>query len=44
MRFLLGLLMLVISGSALATIDVMQFKDEAQVAAVPPAYRATALS
>lgn len=31
MRFLLGLLMLVISGSALATIDVMQFKDEAQV-------------
>ena len=30
MRFLLGLLMLVISGSALATIDVMQFKDEAQ--------------
>lgn len=30
MRFLLGLLMLVIPGSALATIDVMQFKDEAQ--------------
>ena len=30
MRFLLGLLMLVSSGSALATIDVMQFKDEAQ--------------
>ena len=30
MRFLLGLLMLVISGSELATIDVMQFKDEAQ--------------
>ncbi|MBA3112211.1 cytochrome c-type biogenesis protein CcmH [Salmonella enterica] len=30
MRFLLGLLMLVVSGSALATIDVMQFKDEAQ--------------
>ena len=30
MRFLLGLLMLVLSGSALATIDVMQFKDEAQ--------------
>ena len=30
MRFLLGLLMLVISGSALATIDVMQFKDEEQ--------------
>ncbi|WP_196005749.1 cytochrome c-type biogenesis protein CcmH [Citrobacter freundii] len=30
MRFLLGLLMLVISGSALATIDVMQFKDEVQ--------------
>ena len=30
MRFLLGVLMLVISGSALATIDVMQFKDEAQ--------------
>ena len=30
MRFLLGLLMLVISGSALATIDVMLFKDEAQ--------------
>ena len=30
MRFLLGLLMLVISGAALATIDVMQFKDEAQ--------------
>ncbi|MCX9067311.1 cytochrome c-type biogenesis protein CcmH [Citrobacter portucalensis] len=30
MRFLLGLLMLVISGSALANIDVMQFKDEAQ--------------
>lgn len=30
MRFLLGLLMLVISGSALAAIDVMQFKDEAQ--------------
>lgn len=30
MRFLLGLLMLVITGSALATIDVMQFKDEAQ--------------
>ncbi|MDE9614175.1 cytochrome c-type biogenesis protein CcmH [Citrobacter portucalensis] len=30
MRFLLGLLMLVISGSVLATIDVMQFKDEAQ--------------
>lgn len=30
MRVLLGLLMLVISGSALATIDVMQFKDEAQ--------------
>ncbi|HDS3405216.1 cytochrome c-type biogenesis protein CcmH [Citrobacter freundii] len=30
MRFLLGFLMLVISGSALATIDVMQFKDEAQ--------------
>ncbi|MBJ9320939.1 MULTISPECIES: cytochrome c-type biogenesis protein CcmH [Citrobacter] len=30
MRFLLGLLMLIISGSALATIDVMQFKDEAQ--------------
>ena len=30
MRFFLGLMMLVISGSALATIDVMQFKDEAQ--------------
>lgn len=30
MRILLGVLMLVISGSALATIDVMQFKDEAQ--------------
>lgn len=30
MRFFLGLLMLVISGSVLATIDVMQFKDEAQ--------------
>ncbi|EFE10118.1 cytochrome c-type biogenesis protein CcmH [Citrobacter youngae] len=30
MRFLLGVLMLIISGSALATIDVMQFKDEAQ--------------
>ncbi|EDP8647589.1 cytochrome c-type biogenesis protein CcmH, partial [Salmonella bongori] len=27
MRFLLGVLMLVISGSALATIDVMPFKD-----------------
>lgn len=30
MRFLLGVLMLIISGSALATIDVLQFKDEAQ--------------
>ena len=30
MRFLLGVLMLIVSGSALATIDVMQFKDEAQ--------------
>lgn len=30
MRFLLGMLMLMISGSALATIDVLQFKDEAQ--------------
>lgn len=30
MRFLLGVLMLVISGSSLAAIDVMQFKDEAQ--------------
>lgn len=30
MRFLLGMLMLVVSGSTLATIDVMQFKDEAQ--------------
>ncbi|MTH46480.1 cytochrome c-type biogenesis protein CcmH [Intestinirhabdus alba] len=30
MRFLLGVLMLVISASALATIDVMPFKDEAQ--------------
>ena len=30
MRFLLGVLMLMISGSALATIDVLQFKDEAQ--------------
>lgn len=28
MRFLLGVLMLMISGSALATIDVLQFKDE----------------
>ena len=26
MRFLLGVLMLMISGSALATIDVLQFK------------------
>ncbi|EFG1226675.1 cytochrome c-type biogenesis thiol:disulfide oxidoreductase CcmH [Escherichia albertii] len=30
MRFLLGVLMLMISGLALATIDVLQFKDEAQ--------------
>lgn len=30
MRFLLGVLMLLVSGSTLATIDVMQFKDEAQ--------------
>lgn len=30
MRFLLGMLMLVVSGSTFATIDVMQFKDEAQ--------------
>ncbi|VDY39723.1 cytochrome c-type biogenesis protein CcmH [Salmonella enterica subsp. arizonae] len=30
MRFLLGALMLLVSGSALATIDVMPFKDEAQ--------------
>ncbi|CTY92279.1 cytochrome c-type biogenesis thiol:disulfide oxidoreductase CcmH [Escherichia coli] len=30
MRFLLGVLMLMISGSALATIDVLQFKDDAQ--------------
>ncbi|POT59724.1 cytochrome c biogenesis protein CcmH [Citrobacter amalonaticus] len=30
MRFLLGVLMLLLSSSALATIDVMQFKDEAQ--------------
>ncbi|ROP59379.1 cytochrome c-type biogenesis protein CcmH [Enterobacter sp. BIGb0383] len=30
MRWLLGMLILAISGSALATIDVMQFKDEAQ--------------
>lgn len=30
MRFLLGLLMLIISGSVLATIDVMPFKNEAQ--------------
>lgn len=30
MRFLLGVLMLMLSASALATIDVMQFKDEAQ--------------
>ncbi|EAA9688692.1 cytochrome c-type biogenesis protein CcmH [Salmonella enterica] len=30
MRFLLGVLMLLVSGSALATIDVMPFKDEAQ--------------
>ncbi len=30
MRFLLGVLMLMISSSALATIDVLQFKDEAQ--------------
>ena len=30
MRFLLGVLMLMIPGSALATIDVLQFKDEAQ--------------
>lgn len=30
MRFLLGMLMLIVSGSTLATIDVMQFKDEAQ--------------
>ncbi|MCU6678092.1 cytochrome c-type biogenesis protein CcmH [Leclercia tamurae] len=30
MRFLLGMLMLAIAGSALATIDVMTFKDEAQ--------------
>ena len=28
MRFLLGVLMLMISGSALATIDVLQFKDD----------------
>ncbi|EKQ9663013.1 TPA: cytochrome c-type biogenesis protein CcmH, partial [Salmonella enterica subsp. arizonae serovar 41:z4,z23:-] len=28
MRFLLGALMLLVSGSALATIDVMPFKDE----------------
>ena len=35
MRFLLGVLMLMISGSALATIDVLQFKDEALGAAVP---------
>jgi len=30
MRFLLGVLMLVVSGSALANVDVMPFKDEAQ--------------
>ncbi len=30
MRFLLAMLMLAIAGSALATIDVMPFKDEAQ--------------
>ncbi|EDW8110082.1 cytochrome c-type biogenesis protein CcmH [Salmonella enterica] len=30
MRFLLGALMVLVSGSALATIDVMPFKDEAQ--------------
>lgn len=30
MRFLLGALMLLVFGSALATIDVMPFKDEAQ--------------
>ncbi|ECJ2543999.1 cytochrome c-type biogenesis protein CcmH [Salmonella enterica subsp. arizonae] len=30
MRFLLGALMLLVSGSALATINVMPFKDEAQ--------------
>ncbi|EHF1886826.1 cytochrome c-type biogenesis protein CcmH [Salmonella enterica] len=30
MRFLVGVLMLLVSGSALATIDVMPFKDEAQ--------------
>ncbi|EAM8643363.1 cytochrome c biogenesis protein CcmH [Salmonella enterica] len=30
MRFLLGALMLLVSGSVLATIDVMPFKDEAQ--------------
>ncbi len=29
MRFLLGVLMLTISGSALATIDVLPFQDEA---------------
>ncbi|EKR4314948.1 cytochrome c-type biogenesis protein CcmH, partial [Salmonella enterica] len=28
MRFLVGVLMLLVSGSALATIDVMPFKDE----------------
>ena len=37
MRFLLGVLMLMISGSALATIDVLQFKDSAG-AAVPPTH------
>ena len=31
MRFLLGVLMLMISGSALATIDVLQFKDRKSV-------------
>ncbi|EJJ4226715.1 cytochrome c-type biogenesis protein CcmH, partial [Salmonella enterica] len=30
MRFLVGVLMLLVSGSVLATIDVMPFKDEAQ--------------
>ncbi|QJY63354.1 cytochrome c-type biogenesis protein CcmH [Salmonella enterica] len=30
MRFFVGVLMLLVSGSALATIDVMPFKDEAQ--------------
>lgn len=43
MRFLLGVLMLVISGSSLAAIDVMQFKDEAQEQQFPPAHRAAAL-